>query len=464
MADVHNFISTALQEGHPIEDIVGFLGESDNPEEKAWAQRWQTTAAQPAYEAGAKQQAAPEQPNTSMLEDFSNLSTPAKLATGAGVLAGSALLGAGAYAGKKAIDVAADVRREKALSQIEPSAAVKVQQGDLALRQAQFEASRQVATTGEAPLSPVEQIKLEREKLRLEADRQKLAREAELHTQRITQMARQQELNEAKAQATAAKQAAASVQTKTASGAIDPAVKQMLVSSEVAKIDKAVEAGTKAAAKPPVVNAPIQPPVATVQLTPSAEVLAEPVTPVAKSAPAGTVPVESAPVAGAVPPKKEVSGLTKQQEGMKKHLVSLYGGGTEGEKAYAKVGEILGYTPAFPPGQGGGLAPEETKVIKAWRKETIAGPKVNLTHDMKKVMKGAGGIAVLAAIPGFAEAAQRKDFGAMTDIATDFAVLPFAQSREAGMPKAQEEAILASKFKESQKLGSPYRSVPPPKR
>jgi hypothetical protein len=165
---------------------------------------------------------------------------------------------------------------------------------------------------------------------------------------------------------------------------------------------------------------------------------------------------------GAVSP--EGSALTKQQEGMKKHLVSLYGGGTEGEKAYQKVGEILGYTPEFPKGQGGGLAPEETKVIKAWRKEHIEGPKVNLTHDMKKVMKGAGGIAALAAIPGFAEAAQRKDYGAMTDIASDFAVLPFAQSREAGMPKAQEESIIASKFKEAQKLGSPYRSVPPPKR
>ena len=164
-----------------------------------------------------------------------------------------------------------------------------------------------------------------------------------------------------------------------------------------------------------------------------------------------------------VAPKIDESGLTKEQASMKRYLVSQYGGGPEGETAYKKVGEILGYTPAYEKGQGGGLSKEANDAIKAWRKQEIAGPKVNLTHDMKKVMKGAGGIAALAAIPGFAEAAQRKDFGAMTDIATDFAVLPFAQSREAGIPKAQEESLIAQKFKEAQKLGSPYRSVPPPK-
>jgi hypothetical protein len=298
MADVHNFISEALKEGHPIEDIVGFLGSSDNPQEKAWAQKWQATAAQPSYEAGASEMQPSTPPNTSMLEDFSNLSTPAKLAAGAGVLAGTSLLGAGAYAGKKAIDVAADVRREKALSQIEPSAAVKVQQGDLALRKAQFEATQQGVNTGEIQMSPVEQIKLEREKLKLEADRQKLAREAELHTQKITQMARQQELAEAKANA--AKEAAAVKQSVTASGAISPEVKQMIESSAIAKTQKQVDAAKKAqqaAVAPAVTNAPVAPPSAVkgpeIQLTPATALGVQPVTPVAKSAPIGTSPVEA---------------------------------------------------------------------------------------------------------------------------------------------------------------------------
>lgn len=169
-------------------------------------------------------------------------------------------------------------------------------------------------------------------------------------------------------------------------------------------------------------------------------------------------------VKGAVAPD-----LTKEQQGMKKYLVSYYGGGPEGEKAYEKVGEILGYRPAFEPGKGGGLKPSENELIKAYRKENIAGPKINLTHDMKKAIKG-GSLAALAAIPGFADAAQNKDYGKMADIASDFAVLPFAQSREAGAP-----TIPDSRFAEAAKLGSPYyntewskkersKAVPPPSR
>lgn len=165
----------------------------------------------------------------------------------------------------------------------------------------------------------------------------------------------------------------------------------------------------------------------------------------------------------------DTSGLTKEQASMKKYLVSFYGGGEVGEKAYNQVKNILGETPAYLPGEGGGLSKEATETIKAWRKENIAGPKVNLTKDMKNIMKGAGGVAALAAIPGFAQAAQRKDFGAMTDIVTDFAVLPFAQSREAGAP-----TIPDSSFAEAAKLGSPYyntewskkqrsKAVPPPR-
>jgi hypothetical protein len=179
------------------------------------------------------------------------------------------------------------------------------------------------------------------------------------------------------------------------------------------------------------------------------------------------VPPEPAPVVekpkAPTKPVIDTSGLTKEEASMKKYLISQYGGGTHGEQAYEKSIEILGKRPAFAPGEGGGLSPKENETIKAWRKENIEGPKVNLTYDMKKVMKGAGGLAILASIPGFAEAAQRKDFGKMTDIASDFFVLPFAQSTEAGMPKAQEESSISQKFKEAQKLGSPYRSVPPPR-
>lgn len=183
----------------------------------------------------------------------------------------------------------------------------------------------------------------------------------------------------------------------------------------------------------PVAVAPVAPP--PVVAPPVAETPAP--TPAETPAPVPTqaeAPPKKEPKAtkAAVPPVAETEKLTKEQKGMKNHLVSMYGGGVEGEAAYNKVKEILGTTPEFPKGQGGGLSPEQTKVIKDWRKVNIEGPKVNLTYDMKKALKGGAGLSVLLALPGFAEAAQQKDYGKMTDIATDLLVLPFAQSREVG--------------------------------
>lgn len=152
-------------------------------------------------------------------------------------------------------------------------------------------------------------------------------------------------------------------------------------------------------------------------------------------------------------------GLTKEQIGMKRYLESFYGGGEIGAKTYGQVGEILGYTPAFEPGKGGGLKPEENQIIKGYRKENIAGPKVNLDKEMKRGLKGGVGIAALMAIPGFADAAQRKDYGRMAEIASDFAVPPFAGSTELGVSTLGEKQLKA--FENAQKLGSPYRSVPP---
>ena len=152
-------------------------------------------------------------------------------------------------------------------------------------------------------------------------------------------------------------------------------------------------------------------------------------------------------------------GLTKQEIGMKRYLESFYGGGEVGAKTYGQVGEILGYRPAFEPGKGGGLKPEENLVIKGYRKENIAGPKVNLDKEMKKALKGGAGAAALLSIPGFADAAQRKDYGRMVDLASDFIVPPFAGSTELGVSTLGEKQLKA--FENAQKLGSPYRSVPP---
>lgn len=229
----------------------------------------------------------------------------------------------------------------------------------------------------------------------------------------------------------------------------------LVAQSNANKADKQIVAELQASGAPKPTNAPVN--VATVNQTGPAVGTPQQVVEASKTAPTVVKPV--------APPKSviDTGGLTKEEAGMKKYLTSFYGGGTEGEKAYGKTIEILGKTPAYEQGKGGGLSAKDNETIKAWRKQNIEGPKVNLTYDMKKVMKGAGGLAILTAIPGFAEAAQRKDYAKMTDLASDFFVLPFAQSSEAGMPKKQEESIIAQKFKEAQKLGSPYRSVPPPR-
>jgi hypothetical protein len=185
-------------------------------------------------------------------------------------------------------------------------------------------------------------------------------------------------------------------------------------------------------------------------------------------APTVAIPVETnAPIAPTEKPvskaKKPIdpseSGLTKQEIGMKRYLESFYGGGEVGAKTYGQVGEILGYRPAFEPGKGGGLKAEENALIKGYRKENIEGPKVNLDKDMKRALKGGAAATALMAIPGFADAAQKKDYGRMVDLASDFVVPPFAGSTELGVSTLGEKQLKA--FENAQKLGSPYRSVPP---
>lgn len=87
-----------------------------------------------------------------------------------------------------------------------------------------------------------------------------------------------------------------------------------------------------------------------------------------------------------------------------------------------------------------------------------------------KLVKVAGVGGALIALSDLANAKTPTEAALRSaDIATDYVpivgqVKQALTPLEAGMSKAQEEAIIANKFKESQKLGSPYRAVPPPKR
>jgi hypothetical protein len=158
--------------------------------------------------------------------------------------------------------------------------------------------------------------------------------------------------------------------------------------------------------------------------------------------------------------KGGLPGMTKEEAGMRGHLLGMYGGKESpyAQQAYEQVKEILGYTPAYPPnGKGGSLTQEEKGKILDWRKENIEGPKANLTHEMKKTLKGgsAAAIAALALTPAFVNASESQKRQMIGE-----ALLPMGLT-----PSELESGTLTEKqlraYQEAQKLGSPYRSVPP---
>jgi hypothetical protein len=147
--------------------------------------------------------------------------------------------------------------------------------------------------------------------------------------------------------------------------------------------------------------------------------------------------------------------MTKEQLAMKNHLLGLYGGKNEplAHEAYDKVLDILGYTPAFPPGEGGSITPEEKAKVLEYRKANLEGPKINLTHDMKKVIK-AGGIASLLSLPAFLNAKTLSDRkAALSDLGES--MLPIgATPTTAGAPTLPPSVIEAQR--QATLLGSPY--------
>lgn len=439
---INEKIQEALNEGHSYEDIIAHLKQSDKPEHQSFLQGISNALSAPATPAATV---------SDVTTPFLNMGQ--KAATWAeqnpeiavGVAAAPYVIKKGA----QAIDWFEERQRKQEAHELRKQRTQAYQE--------------QVAKQGTTTAAPTtDEIIQKTTQYELDPLQQERVREAKAKA----------DLAEAKLKKMTGQSAAPAPVSPEEQSLLERSEKNRIAKQEQATFNqlKAAEANVPtapaAAVQPPVATpAPVEPP-AVVQ-PPAAEpvVTAEPA-----ATPAETKTEEPKKNKGGRPPKTAVKppvpesevGLSKQQIGLKRHLETMYGGGEVGAKAYEQVKQILGYTPAYPPGQGGGLLPEETAKILQYRKENIAGPKINLTHDMKKVMKGAGGLAVLAAIPGFANAAQRKDYGTMADIATDFLVLPFAQSGMAGMPKKEEEAIITSKFKEAGKLGSPYRGVPPP--
>jgi hypothetical protein len=150
--------------------------------------------------------------------------------------------------------------------------------------------------------------------------------------------------------------------------------------------------------------------------------------------------------------KGVLPGMTPEQASMRNYLLGTYGGkeNPAALQAYEIVKDILGYPPAYPPGsKGGGLAPEETGKILQYRKENIPGPKVNLTRDMKTVLKRGGPAAVAALVltPEFAKASTEEQRQLIGEALTPMAMTPTT---------AEAPGVPESRFEQSALLGSPY--------
>lgn len=466
--DIQQKISEALDKGIPMSEIAEHLASHPNPDYQSYGKSWlESATAEPTRKSDFQGRPSGQGIQTGLI-DWAQANPQEAL-----------LYGAGAYAALQAPKIASKV------------ADYRLKQRELGLKERSLAAyESQVAKQGVAPesLNPqddlihtVRQNEFDQLKTNAQTVQDQIAQERLRQAQLKTQRAEVEHQNWlAKNTLSEAEQAfgrkakdpnelrlmQAAVQQQAGKGPVAPTT---TISAPVAELPVVT---SPLANVPPAERwgAPVNASVTTAApvITPPANVLSTGPTPEAAAAPLkeaevvkkAIVPSSEKPAPKAKKPiDPSEAGLTKEQIGMKRYLESFYGGGEVGAKTYGQVGEILGYRPAFEPGKGGGLKPEENAIIKGYRKENIEGPKVNLDKDMKRALKTGAGLTALMAIPGFADAAQRKDYGRMADLASDFVVPPFAGSTELGVSTLGEKQLKA--FENAQKLGSPYRSVPP---
>lgn len=329
------------------------------------------------------------------------------------------------------------------------------------------------------PVSELEQLRIEKARFDLEAAKAKEARAAEAHANRL---------------AADAKRAEAKAQTKTASGSISPEEQKMLQNSEKAKFDKAIAADQKAAA---------------IAKAPAASVV-PPVAPVTPAAPASPAPAATVTEGAAVAPKGP-----KWPGGAEGSAVQLFGGTKknftpESQAAVEMFKDFVGGPLTMPP-TGGSInqIPEASKFYEKHTGQPLprnaegkltripeeqmqklhTGIRTELEDAVKgnklgTLGKGAMAAAALLGLTGAVQAAQKGDFGPLRQAGFDIggpvalgklgiaalsraAGTGFSAATYAGNLNEGEERELARRRhefeKESQKLGSPLRSVPPPR-
>ena len=406
MSDVHDLISEGLKANIPIDDIVADLAASDNPEEKAWAERWKATAAAPEYQPGAGiKEDKTGAPSAGLLEKVDQM-TPGQIAAGV-IGTGLALKAPNmyqAYQQNKIDNRKLDIEARKA-----DLYAQQVNKQGMAPAVAEPSFAPELAGAPEAPkLSPLEEARINTERARAEAIQAKIA----LEERKIA-------LAEQKAKAAQeAKSATASAQKTTASGAVNPEDRQMLQSSEKAKMDKAITAEQKAAettsraaqaaealavpppvapaapvaaaptpAPVPVANQPVVPPKGPeITLTPSPEVAAE-----MQVTPKEAVPEAAPRPAGSVPPKAKDKLTFKKIEELPKEMQFKAGVGGGDSWLHDTVGpdirkfiidEFNGGKPIGGGKEGMEKAYGMVNKYEQWLKENI--PEQTLTRAERK--------------------------------------------------------------------------------
>lgn len=434
--DVYDFVSEALKEGHSIDDIVGFMSKHENPGYKTWATEWQATAAnygkpvpeqdmQSEFEAekARLKNRFNEQKEDLTTTNVGGFSLPSVLTGPGSLVAGSTLLGIGVGYGLSKLksrsiknpqvaEIAGDVAKAEATPVDYSIPAYQ--------RKAEILDTAGVAAPEPKPLSGMDLLNERKRQIMDAAQQNAPVAPGPIQRQPIPPFAGAPSFMSSAPKAPVVPATPPTVSEAIASGE-NPSTS---IQRDVAQMIDETPA-TKASEQPETKTTPKRGrPAGSVNKTPEQRILEK----------------------GGLP------GMTEAEAGMRGHLLGMYGGKNNpaAQQAYEQVRQILGYTPAYAPGsQGGSLAPEETGKILDWRKENIPGPKVNLTRDMKSVLKKGGPAAVAALVltPEFARASETEKRQIIGEALMPVGLTP----SEAGAPGVAPET-----FSQAALLGSPY--------
>jgi len=470
MSDLEAQIEEAVRKGAKLKDIAAHLDQSEDPSHKAWAntylKRSPIEAATPTNEGpsegfGSKVTAAGAEEKNRLAKESKGkevnldvggqsfaipewLQLPLAAAGGGAAVVGTGMLGRKLFGGgQPPADVTGPTTQPSNVATETP------------------------AISKSAAQQQIDDIRLQREQLKLEQERIKHENFVRQNTLSEAEQAfgrKAKDPTELRLMQTALQQQSGKAPVAPAQAA--PAPVAPTVAPQPAPID------LKNPTTQPTWGAPVSNPALENRpnpfIAPEAQAVVPPVQPanVVSTGPtpeAAAAPIEKAEEVKAVTTPKKVKApispedakLSKQELGMKKHLLGMYGekeNPLAAAKAYETVKEILGYTPAYPVGEGGSLNPEEKGKVLGYRKENIAGPKVNITHDMKKILKKGGpAVAVLAASTEFANAKTAEQKATAGTNLLGAILPPGADILEAGAPTIGQQSIL-----DAYKFGSPY--------